>query len=151
MKDLKHSVEMTDDEFKNWQTVKLENERFAAAEEAAEELRLKKQKEAKRVSDELLPKFLKAVEQANKEIELHIKEAKASLNKAVAVSEQYGVPFQSDVVEFAERSYTPESFRKYWNGVSLYDESNGYISEFLCYGDFSESGWEYWNSSSLTC
>jgi hypothetical protein len=69
------------------------------------------------------------------------------LKLAVAVSDKYGIPFSTDVVEMdEERQYVPNSFKKQWPGVDY-----EILSEMDIYLHGDGIGWEYWSTSSLSC
>lgn len=53
--------------------------------------------------------FEKLVEKAHAKIEEEIAEARKHLNKAVALSEKYGVPFRANISPLSN-SYVPDSF-----------------------------------------
>jgi hypothetical protein len=82
-------------------------------------------------------------------INLHIENAKAELEKAVQVSEKSGIPFRSGIVDMTEswnkRLYTPKSFSKKWGKMDL-----DILDDYDIYGTH-DVGWQYWNTSSLTC
>lgn len=102
-------------------------------------------------------KFAKVVKEANCEIIVHLNNAKREIKLAEKISEAKGVPFFSSVSDFKVRQYIPKSFEKLWNkevdieaidiGFDLL-EYNNFYGIYNCEED---CGWEYWNSSSISC
>lgn len=111
----------------------------------AEEERKAKELARKERSAKLEVEFRSAMDKVRPQITEILKKAEEELQKAVALAEEYGVPFSSDVEGMpAARRYTPNSFGSKWGDVDrdvLYD-----------YDIYDrDSGWEYWRSSSLSC
>lgn len=133
-------------------TIELNDEELAVineirAEKARQEAAAKKLREEQILNKSLESKFREALTVARKEIEGHIGNARRCLNEAVAVSEKYGVPFSTDIVEMdTERQYIPTTYNTQWPG-------NNYkiLSEFHIYINYDRPGWEYWNTSSMSC
>lgn len=98
-------------------------------------------------------KFRAAVVSAHSEIDGHLNAAKASLEMAVSVAEKHGIPFSTQIVNMNyQRRYTPKTFSKKWNQPTR--EGNIIVGDIMNEFDLyntSESGWEHWNTSSLTC
>ena len=79
----------------------------------------------------------------------YIENARKELHNAVKLSEETGIPFISNVVEFERRAYLPLSFKEKWKDIKLTSEiiedEDFYIDEY------NDGGWDFWRSSSLTC
>ncbi len=92
--------------------------------------------------------FESSLEEANSEIDKYLKIAQEAVEKAVEVSEKTGIPFNMDLSGMpGSRQYVPFTFNKKWKdlgGDFLYNYD-------LNVEDLSRSGWEYWNTSSLSC
>ena len=139
------NIELNDEELAMVNTFRVQ--KVKEAELKAQQEATRKKHEAERLAARgLEEKFKTALNQATGEIEVHIENARKELNLAVAISEKYGIPFSTDVVEFTDRQYIPKSMAKHWPGVDydILDELDIYL-----HGD--GPGWEYWSSSSLTC
>lgn len=139
---MKKTVELTEEELR-W----LEQTR---EQKAREEAAAKAEEERKAARRGLEAKFREAMEVGQVEIDRHLEAASRELDLAVAAAEKHGVPFRSSLSELRSRRYVPASFRSKWA-----DADQGVIQDIL--EDFDiwvgtrESGWEYWNTSSLTC
>lgn len=118
----------------------------------------KNNQEADKQYSELSYKFEKALDEQNILIDKHIEDAKQSLKAAEAISEASGIPFSSEVSIFEVRTYTPTTYNEKWgndcnelmklNIHGYYDLLDHYDLRTI---DNNDDGWEYWNSSSLTC
>lgn len=74
---------------------------------------LKKELEEKeKIIPALEEEFKRTVEVARVQIQEKCAAARKALNEAVAISEQYGVPF-SEGICFISNTYTPKSFQKF--------------------------------------
>lgn len=101
--------------------------------------------------------FKELVNKVTPQINAELALAKEAIGRAVALSEQHGVPFQSDIYEWEWNTYFPESFDSIFEQINNLDEDFE-IAPIL---DFSIdiylndpfSGWESdgWDSSSLFC
>lgn len=96
---------------------------------------------------DLETKFKEALEEASAEIQKCLNMAEDALDQAVELSEKYGVPFESKLSSAIPRKYIPESFYTKWEGADLREM----LDSIDMYVDDLEPGWEYWNTSSLTC
>lgn len=105
-----------------------------------------KQEAAELASSSLEVKFKKVIEIAKEEIAVHIKDSRAALAKAVVVSEKYGIPFYSSMVDMDRgRRYVPKTFSQKWPTIDY-----EILSEYDIYST-EDVGWEYWSTSSLSC
>jgi hypothetical protein len=86
---------------------------------------------------------LNMMEEINAQIEI----AAVALNEAVKISEKYGIPFKSVISPFEKRVYWPVSLKDKWKELGQYNAMR--LTE--CYPSDMTGGWEYWNSSSLSC
>lgn len=112
---------------------------FTDEELEAELQRRKEEKILKANSKKALEiKFKEAVEQATKEINVHVKNAREELKKAVEISEKYGVPFYSDV-SLLSQSYRPSSFDDKFYELN---EEHDLMFELLTDGLPVQSGWQ---------
>ena len=59
-------------------------------------------------------KFKNSIKESNAKIKLHLDICKKELKKAIKISEQYGIPFESPISPL-EQIYYPKSFHKKWN------------------------------------
>jgi dsDNA-specific endonuclease/ATPase MutS2 len=114
-----------------------------------------KQKELNSIKfKELEKEFKIAYDKANEEVEKCILSAKKELKKIENISEKYGVPIDSPIVDIGKtRNYTPKSFFEKWaNHLENLDDDmyDNFIEEYELYNS-SESGWQYWSISSLSC
>lgn len=79
--------------------------------------------------------FKKALKKAGDEISQHLDKAKIELEKAVKVSERYGVPCYF-YISFLGQYYKPESFDEKWKDLDKEDLFDHY--------DFPEyNGWQH--------
>lgn len=115
-------------------------------EQKAQKIKEEEERKAKEAARSTLDdKFRVAVTKAQKEIEDQLALARASLEDAVAISERYGIPFESEIVNVGRnRTYFPYSFEKKWGDVSI--ETREEFDIYNC-----SDGWEYWSTSSLNC
>lgn len=136
----KTNVELTAEELEAVVQLREKKAREEAAAREAEELKANVSK--------LEEKFREAMASADTEIESHLKIARSALAQAVAVSEKYGVPFRSDIVEMGrDRQYVPNSYSQKWENLD-----REVLEEFDLYiGRYHDTGWEYWSTSSLSC
>lgn len=84
-------------------------------------------------------KFKKAQEKAMEEINVCLDNASAELDKAVKISEKYGIPFGSKI-SFLYQTYRPMSFHEKWK--ELVNETDD-IYELLDFGLPEDEGWEH--------
>lgn len=84
------------------------------------------------------------------EINNKVKKASQLMDEAVAISEKYGLPFNSSVVIGYDITYTPSSFlKKFKPLIKDWDAMEIIAEEFLNYAyPQREAGWQY---SSLSC
>lgn len=80
-------------------------------------------------------KFRRSFKKANKEIKQHLEKASAELQKAMKISEQYGIPFYSNI-SFLRQNFKPKTFGEKWN--KLDDEFLEQVIELPEY-----EGWQY--------
>jgi len=86
---------------------------------------------------ELEREFQKVVEKASAKIEEQIKIARQAIDKAVKISEKYGVPFYSGITPLG-MSYTPSSF------FEKFDElSSEFVEDKLWFSVSEYEGWEH--------
>ncbi|HVI42689.1 MAG TPA: hypothetical protein VM577_18750 [Anaerovoracaceae bacterium] len=140
---MKRTVDVTDEEMRLLMQIREQKAQDEAAAKAAAE------KAANKV--QLEAKFREAMTAGHAEIKQHINAAKMELNLAVQASEKHGVPFTSGINELRSRRYVPASFRTKWADA---DQSavRSVLEDFDIYiGSSRETGWEYWNTSSLSC
>lgn len=140
---MKKTVELTDEELKILEQIRAQKARQEAAAKA----------EAERLANKanLEAKFREAMDVGHKEIDEHLKAAKKELDLAIQASEKHGVPFHSSISELRARKYVPRSFSSKWANA---DQSavRDVLEDFDIYiGSSRETGWEYWNTSSLSC
>jgi hypothetical protein len=108
------------------------------AQRAAEEARKQKLLD-------LEEEFKAAVEDSRRQIKECLAQAATAIDKAVAISEQHGIPFRMDLDGMPKsRQYMPKSFNRKWK-----DLDHNLLYDYDFYRD--DPGWEYWNSSSLSC
>lgn len=108
----------------------------------------KEQAQEKRSLEE---KFKDAVFNFQSEINKHLNSARQELQKAVEVSEKYGLPFRSTIVDLGgevSRLYVPDN-KKWLNIDEDFLVDNFQSLYYDMKGDFY--GWEYWSVSSLQC
>jgi hypothetical protein len=89
------------------------------------------------VETDMEKEFKKAQEVAMEKINAKIAEAAVALSEAVKVSEEYGVPFTSEV-SFLYNTYTPDSFEEKFSEVDrdwLNEVAEIYVDGY--------SGWEH--------
>lgn len=116
------------------------------------ELLLKEQQEAeekKKNKASLEAKFNAFVNETQDKINEHLRLAEEELKKAVEISDQTGVPFDTElVVNFKSNSYVPTSSKKLKTQFS--DEV---VDDFLNDYGYYQLGWKSdgWSSSSLSC
>lgn len=87
--------------------------------------------------------FKRAVKKANEQIEEHLNKAIAELAEAVKVSEELGIPFNSNI-SFLTQSYKPKSFDEKWDKLNEHcldeqidftlPEWDGWEYSRVCYG-----------------
>lgn len=84
--------------------------------------------------------FRQVYKEHHDEIKKLVKEADALLDKAVALSERYGIPFDSSVSHICQ-SYYPQSLTKRWKDLSqdFVEEVSGTYAGEYNYG----YGWEH--------
>ncbi len=94
-------------------------------------------------------KFKQALQSVQSQFDIHLAEANEAIKKAVAVSNKTGIPFKCDLFCMPDRWYTPDSYE------SNFGELDYEFLEELDFNyfvqDINKSGWEHWNTSSLTC
>jgi hypothetical protein len=99
--------------------------------------------------------FKKEFEKIQAEIQKHIENARNELKEAVKLSEKTGIPFVSNIVEFEQRGYLPKSFFDKWKSIknigNIIENEDFYLGEYFGSDESDKYGWQYWNSSSLTC
>lgn len=111
---------------------------------------------------DLLTEFKEAVGESGALIDEHLRNAHDEIEKAIKLSEQYGIPFEFGVGEDANRKYVPQKwsdqFRKlicdFPASVNPDDEYEiGELLGFMAPYDKGPKGGgrEYWNTSSLHC
>lgn len=84
--------------------------------------------------------FEKVLEKASAAIDAELAEAQKHLDKAVKLSEKYGVPFHTGISPLGN-TYTPDSFQEKFGGLDsdfVYDTTGTYDSENYQYG-----GWQH--------
>lgn len=121
-------------------------------------------------------KFKKVVSEVQPTIDALVREASENLKKAQRLSNQHGVPFESDVVPFDQKvPFIPRSMMEKYHDddaeEELDDDEDGYKESFeklmekaSCSTDYIhresrpevDFGWnglfeQCWNSSSLSC
>lgn len=129
---------------------KLKNEEMQKAQE--EKKRLEKERPL------LEEKFNALVEAKTAEIKKCLKIAKSAVEKAQAISDESGVPFNSNVVVgFGSERYVPKTVDRLKEEFGYdEDEEEGIVYEFLqdfYLPDGRAYGWasDGWSASSLTC
>ncbi len=116
------------------------------------ELVLKEQQEAeewKKNRASLEAKFNAFVNETQDKINEHLRLAEEELKKAVEISNQTGVPFDTElIINFKSNSYVPTSSKKLKPQFS--DEI---VDDFLSDYGYYQLGWKSdgWRSSSLSC
>jgi len=120
-----------------------------------ESFRKKKQAEEEKKAKELARKersarleseFKDTMNKVKSLIDEKLSKAEEELRQAVALSEEHGVPFYSEVEGMlAARRYFPHSFDKKWGDI----DRDLLCDEYEIYN--RDTGWEYWRSSSLSC
>ena len=116
------------------------------------ELVLKEQQEAEEKNKNrasLEAKFNAFVNETQDKISEHLRLAEDELKKAVEISDQTGVPFDTElIINFKSNSYVPTSSKKLKPQFS--DEI---VDDFLSDYGFYQLGWKSdgWRSSSLSC
>ena len=116
------------------------------------ELVLKEQQEAEEKNKNrasLEAKFNAFVNEIQDKISEHLRLAEDELKKAVEISDQTGVPFDTElIINFKSNSYVPTSSKKLKPQFS--DEI---VDDFLSDYGFYQLGWKSdgWRSSSLSC
>ena len=116
------------------------------------ELILKEQQEAEEKNKNrasLEAKFNAFVNETQDKINEHLRLAEEELKKAVEISNQTGVPFDTElIINFKSNSYVPTSSKKLKPQFS--DEI---VDDFLSDYGYYQLGWKSdgWRSSSLSC
>lgn len=116
------------------------------------ELILKEQQEAEEKNKNrasLEAKFNAFVNETQDKISEHLRLAEGELKKAVEISDQTGVPFDTElIINFKSNSYVPTSSKKLKPQFS--DEI---VDDFLSEYGYYQLGWKSdgWRSSSLSC
>ena len=116
------------------------------------ELVLKEQQEAEEKNKNrasLEAKFNAFVNEIQDKISEHLRLAEDELKKAVEISDQTGVPFDTElIINFKSNSYVPTSSKKLKPQFS--DEI---VDDFLSDYGYYQLGWKSdgWRSSSLSC
>ena len=116
------------------------------------ELILKEQQEAEEKNKNrasLEAKFNAFVNETQDKINEHLRLAEEELKKAVEISDQTGVPFDTElIINFKSNSYVPTSSKKLKPQFS--DEI---VDDFLSDYGYYQLGWKSdgWRSSSLSC
>ena len=116
------------------------------------ELVLKEQQEAEEKNKNrasLEAKFNAFVNETQDKINEHLRLAEEELKKAVEISDQTGVPFDTElIINFKSNSYVPTSSKKLKPQFS--DEI---VDDFLSDYGYYQLGWKSdgWRSSSLSC
>jgi len=86
---------------------------------------------------EMERKFRLLCYEAGEKIQKELSKAGDHLNKAIAISEKYGVPFESRI-SFLSQSYYPGSFREHFDDIDR-DFVLGLTDAYSEYGE----GWEH--------
>lgn len=110
----------------------------------------KAKQEADSKQSALEEKFKAVLNQVNPQIQEQLNIAYTAMNKAEALSEEHGVPFQSKLTRYCEVVYSPKSIKTKWEEV--YDDDDWKLRSsfekdlgfYLGYG-------EGWNYSSIGC
>ena len=116
------------------------------------ELVLKEQQEAEEKNKNrasLEAKFNAFVNESQDKISEHLRLAEDELKKAVEISDQTGVPFDTElIINFKSNSYVPTSSKKLKPQFS-----NEIVDDFLSDYGYYQLGWKSdgWRSSSLSC
>lgn len=116
------------------------------------ELVLKEQQEAEEKNKNrasLEAKFNAFVNEIQDKISEHLRLAEDELKKAVEISDQTGVPFDTElIINFKSNSYVPTSSKKLKPQFS-----NEIVDDFLSDYGYYQLGWKSdgWRSSSLSC
>lgn len=100
-----------------------------------EELRKELQAEAAKKQEVLEEAFEKCYDANIAEIEKHMKDALDSVNKALAISEESGIPITRGGVYIMNNPYRPYSFKEKWG-----DLDNQFLMDFDIYD--SRPGWQ---------
>lgn len=87
---------------------------------------------------ELELEFIIAAKKANELIRKKIEEASKKLQEAIQISEQYGIPFDSEVSPLSN-TYTPRSFEDKYGSIN---KEIMYLNDFASGSSYS-SGWEH--------
>lgn len=116
------------------------------------ELLFKEQQEAEEKNKNrasLEAKFNAFVNEIQDKISEHLRLAEDELKKAVEISDQTGVPFDTElIINFKSNSYVPTSSKKLKPQFS-----NEIVDDFLSDYGYYQLGWKSdgWRSSSLSC
>ena len=116
------------------------------------ELLFKEQQEAEEKNKNrasLEAKFNAFVNETQDKINEHLRLAEEELKKAVEISDQTGVPFDTElIINFKSNSYVPTSSKKLKPQFS-----NEIVDDFLSDYGYYQLGWKSdgWRSSSLSC
>ena len=116
------------------------------------ELLFKEQQEAEEKNKNrasLEAKFNAFVNETQDKISEHLRLAEDELKKAVEISDQTGVPFDTElIINFKSNSYVPTSSKKLKPQFS-----NEIVDDFLSDYGYYQLGWKSdgWRSSSLSC
>jgi alanyl-tRNA synthetase len=86
--------------------------------------------------------FKKAAEEGQKLLREKVRVIDILTNEAVAISEQYGIPF-----ELGSETYTPNSFKSKWRDLLEEDNEIPYFDVLECQPGFYSG----WNNSSSRC
>lgn len=117
----------------------------------------------KEALNKLVQEFDELVKKVTPQIEAELDNAKAAIARAVALAEEHGVPFTSDVYVWTGNNYIPNSFSEIREKMESLDndcELDGSLEDVLGfspqnydYNGPTGSGWESdgWRSSSLSC
>lgn len=117
------------------------------------------------LSEEFEKEFKREAKKASKQIRKLLDEANDLIAKAEEVSDKTGIPFSFAPWDDIERNYTPKSFEE-WEERAVEDtgdddEGKQLMKELVLSevgfwpwgGGYYQatSGWQYWDTSSLSC
>lgn len=91
------------------------------------------------MGNSLEEEFIRLVNDHKAEIDAKVKEASTALDKAVKLSNQYGIPFRPEI-SFLRNSYYPRSFYDKFSDLDR-DVVSDITSAWISYDD--SPGWEH--------
>lgn len=87
---------------------------------------------------ELEKEFVSVSDKFHNEIKKHLKDAREALKKAIDLSEEYGIPFESPI-SFLCNSYIPSSLHGKFGDID-----KDFVAEITgVYNEYDSDGWEH--------